>query len=350
MLSERQGQEIISRLIAARENLDAAIKLSLAGIQPDLVEVSRSMESAVAVGANEGRRRIPFVGRFTERQGGGGFFNAIINPRATKSELTVMIGENRRIASVAERARLGSELQAVALCATLGPGPSDAMGGPSEPAVRSTPFGDRLRRERERRGLTLEEISLSTKIKCEMLQALEQEQFRELPGSFFSKSFLRAYARHVGLDEEETVEDYVATFERKAAPDAPAAPASQSISSLFREKLAALRKMLTPQMVLQIVGLFLIVDLFIVFAWGPSHTWLSLFSPLTRSSQTRADLTSQQLLVGMAVSLVLAFSVVLVRKARLRRTPSGPGIKETEGTVEHEEAWSEPGQPQGHTQ
>lgn len=71
-------------------------------------------------------------------------------------------------------------------------------------------FGDKLRREREMRGITLAEIAESTKISKRNLQALEDEQFDLLPGGVFNRGFVRSYARFLGLNEEETVADYVA--------------------------------------------------------------------------------------------------------------------------------------------
>ncbi len=71
-------------------------------------------------------------------------------------------------------------------------------------------FGDRMRREREMRGVTLEEISESTKISKRALQALEKEEFDLLPGGIFNKGFVRAYARYLGIDEEQAVADFVA--------------------------------------------------------------------------------------------------------------------------------------------
>ena len=71
-------------------------------------------------------------------------------------------------------------------------------------------FGDRMRREREMRGVTLEEISESTKISKRALQALEKEEFDLLPGGIFNKGFVRAYARFLGIDEEQAVADFVA--------------------------------------------------------------------------------------------------------------------------------------------
>lgn len=70
-------------------------------------------------------------------------------------------------------------------------------------------FGEKLKLEREKRAITLEQISLSTKIGTRMLQALEDENFNQLPGGIFNKGFVRAYARHVGLDEDQAVADYL---------------------------------------------------------------------------------------------------------------------------------------------
>lgn len=70
-------------------------------------------------------------------------------------------------------------------------------------------FGDKLRQQRERRGLSLDAISSTTKISTRMLRAIEEERFEQLPGGVFNKGFVRAYARHVGLDEEEAVSGYL---------------------------------------------------------------------------------------------------------------------------------------------
>jgi cytoskeleton protein RodZ len=70
-------------------------------------------------------------------------------------------------------------------------------------------FGVRLKQEREQRGITLEEISATTKIGTRMLVALEHEHFDQLPGGIFNKGFIRAYARCLGLDEEQAIADYL---------------------------------------------------------------------------------------------------------------------------------------------
>lgn len=63
--------------------------------------------------------------------------------------------------------------------------------------------GEQLRRERLTKGLNLEQISRETKISARMLEAIEKDRFEALPGGVFAKSFVRQYARFLGLDEEE---------------------------------------------------------------------------------------------------------------------------------------------------
>ena len=79
-------------------------------------------------------------------------------------------------------------------------------------------FGEKLKLEREKRKISLDQISSTTKIGTRMLQALEEEKFSQLPGGIFNKGFVRAYARAVGLDEDQAVADYL-----QASGDAPAA-------------------------------------------------------------------------------------------------------------------------------
>ena len=69
-------------------------------------------------------------------------------------------------------------------------------------------LGENLRREREMRGVSLQEISAATKISVRFLQALENEQFGQIPGGVFTRSFIRAYAKYLGLDEDQVLAEY----------------------------------------------------------------------------------------------------------------------------------------------
>lgn len=69
-------------------------------------------------------------------------------------------------------------------------------------------IGERLKREREQRKISLDEISLSTKIGTRFLVAIEEGNFDQLPGGIFNKGFVKAYARSVGVDETLAVAEY----------------------------------------------------------------------------------------------------------------------------------------------
>ncbi len=70
-------------------------------------------------------------------------------------------------------------------------------------------FGDKFRKAREAKKLSLDDVSRVTKIGSRMLQAIEDEHFDVLPGGVFNKGFIRAYAKHLGLNDEEAVTDYL---------------------------------------------------------------------------------------------------------------------------------------------
>jgi cytoskeleton protein RodZ len=80
-----------------------------------------------------------------------------------------------------------------------------------------TTFGERLKRERELRGVTLEEIAVATRINPRFLEALENEQWGQLPGGVFNRGFIRSIARFLGLDEEGLVADY--SFATQGQPE-----------------------------------------------------------------------------------------------------------------------------------
>jgi cytoskeleton protein RodZ len=69
-------------------------------------------------------------------------------------------------------------------------------------------FGERLKRERELREVTLEEITQATRIGPRFLEALENEQWEKLPGGVFNRGFVRSIAHYLGLDEEALLAEY----------------------------------------------------------------------------------------------------------------------------------------------
>ena len=98
-------------------------------------------------------------------------------------------------------------------------------------------IGDLLRHARERRRLSIEELSAATKIPVTVLRAIEAGDFVRVPGGIFARGFLRAYAREVGLDPEEVVAHFVAGAQR--ASDADRGTADLTTAAVTAEDAAA---------------------------------------------------------------------------------------------------------------
>ena len=74
--------------------------------------------------------------------------------------------------------------------------------GPGLHEGGSTSVGQLLRRARERRGLSLQEVAKQTKLPHRHLEALEQDNLALLPATFYQRAEIRAYAQVVGLDQK----------------------------------------------------------------------------------------------------------------------------------------------------
>ena len=75
-------------------------------------------------------------------------------------------------------------------------------------------FGPRLRRERERRGISLEVLASSTKVSSELWEGLERNDLSRWPSGIFARAFVRDYARTIGLDADSVVDDFCRHFEK----------------------------------------------------------------------------------------------------------------------------------------
>lgn len=94
-------------------------------------------------------------------------------------------------------------------------------------------FGEGLKKEREKKKITLDQVAVSTKISVRMLRAIEEEKFDQLPGGIFNKGFVRAYARYLSLDEEKAVADYLSA---SAPPAAQAPPQDLELRAMAEQK------------------------------------------------------------------------------------------------------------------
>lgn len=69
-------------------------------------------------------------------------------------------------------------------------------------------FGEKLKAAREDRGIELAAVSAATNVGIHLLEALEANEFKRLPGGPFNKGFVRAFARHIGIDPDEAISAY----------------------------------------------------------------------------------------------------------------------------------------------
>ena len=69
----------------------------------------------------------------------------------------------------------------------------------------SESVGPYLKKTREGQGLSLDQVASLTRIQSKFLQALEEEDFQQLPEQVFTRGFVRTYSRAIGLDEEDSL-------------------------------------------------------------------------------------------------------------------------------------------------
>jgi len=72
----------------------------------------------------------------------------------------------------------------------------------------SLTLGEKLRQARDERGISISEVAEQTRISSMYLELIENDDYRTLPGGIFNKGFVKSYAKYVGLDEQEALQDY----------------------------------------------------------------------------------------------------------------------------------------------
>jgi cytoskeletal protein RodZ len=127
--------------------------------------------------------------------------------------------------------------------------------------------GTILRRARSQQGLELAELAARIKINLKYLEAMEADNWKNLPGGFFYKSFVRQYAGALGLSAEE-IEAALAGVPVEEAP-LPAPPPRKEKSRLrdFRPMMG--RRSWGLSRMLPSVSFLLVV----VVGCGVLYTW-----------------------------------------------------------------------------
>ena len=106
---------------------------------------------------------------------------------------------------------------------------------------RHVDFGTFLRQAREQRGVSLQDLAVTTKISARVLEALERNDPSKLPGGIFSRSFVRAYAREVGVDPDVAVANFVSAFPDESGADEMPATTSAVEAESFEQRRRVFR-------------------------------------------------------------------------------------------------------------
>jgi len=132
-------------------------------------------------------------------------------------------------------------------------------------------FGSYLKRERELRGVPLEKISATTKIHIRFLQALENNQFDELPGKVFVKGYIRSFAKIIGSDEDEMLNAYDDTMEKLSSTN------GENKNFQVADKLSIVKKSL--------IGSALTIIFIVGVGWG-ANILIHKFSGSSKESSS----------------------------------------------------------------
>jgi len=169
-------------------------------------------------------------------------------------------------------------------------------------------FGERLKRERDMREVSMDELSKSTRISSRFLQALENEDWGKLPGGVFGHGFVRTIARYLGLDEEALLSEYDLARAEKLPP--PAAKPEERIPSPPRW---------IPTVAVLVI-LLLLVGLFYVGRYGwrryAAHRAAKQAAASAASPQSNPDASSNspaasgETLSGVPLNLSVSTSAV----------------------------------------
>ena len=145
-------------------------------------------------------------------------------------------------------------------------------------------IGEKLRLEREAHGIALRDISEQTRISMRYLEAIETDDYRRLPGGIFNRSFIRAYAKFVGFDEQEAIEEYTRTLREHGETDDDESPKPRSL--VYTDDGNSSRRSPLATLLLAI----LILAVLSLAVWAGLHFYQRRVAPRTNQRHTPGNL------------------------------------------------------------
>ncbi|AQX54114.1 hypothetical protein A2U94_00855 [Bacillus sp. VT 712] len=84
-----------------------------------------------------------------------------------------------------------------------------------------TELGQRLRQERENKGMSLEDLQKNTKIQKRYLIGIEEGNYDVMPGKFYVRAFIKQYCEAVGLNPDDIFDQYKTDIPTTQTDDIP---------------------------------------------------------------------------------------------------------------------------------
>ncbi len=131
-------------------------------------------------------------------------------------------------------------------------------------------IGTILKKSRESKGLTLQQIEDETNMRWKYLEALEEENYDVIPGQAYVRGFLRNYAAFLGIEPEEMLEIYRLETEINAPKEHEANPARKNQSKVNHNG---------KQMPITLLGIMLVG----VIGVGSWFVWQNNLQPQSKS-------------------------------------------------------------------
>jgi cytoskeletal protein RodZ len=163
-------------------------------------------------------------------------------------------------------------------------------------------FGERLRRQREKQQVTLDQIAASTKVAASLFAGLEKGDCSRWPGGMYNRSFIRGYAAAVRLDPDETAAEFAECYNTPADAVTPAMATAAprhlqpSVPFALRLKLEVdpeeLRRRAARRAVLAVADVLVVAAMALVVALASGITYWAAIAMFSIGYQVAVRLLS----------------------------------------------------------
>lgn len=147
-------------------------------------------------------------------------------------------------------------------------------------------LGDLLRSARLEQGMSLDEIQELTKIRKRYLEAIEDGDYKVLPGNFYVRAFVKTYAETLGLDPEQVLEMHKSDIPGPVAEAVSVEPIIEKRRRSERQRQANASKVITSVLMWLFLALIVVVVYLFYIRWPAADS--------ADKADTKTPITSEQ--------------------------------------------------------